>query len=117
MQLRLNGKQLRLTAAYRLIFTAWVLGWGFLFGTVLVLILLISLISGSMMLNGDMVEGRLEVLLALLPMLILFPLVIVFQGAIFSGLLVLGLLVYRQFKPIEIVVDQKAPVPPPSTGS
>jgi hypothetical protein len=117
MKLRLNGRQLRLTAAYRLIFTAWVLGWGILFGTVLSLILLISLISGSMMVNGDMVEGRLEVLLALLPMLILFPLAIVFQGAIFTGLLVLGLLVYRQFKPIEIVVDQKAPASSPPARS
>ncbi|MCI4645659.1 MAG: hypothetical protein MRY64_12840, partial [Hyphomonadaceae bacterium] len=62
-------------------------------------------ISGEMMVNGEIVSGRWRALAAMLPIVLIFPVVIFLHAVMFSAFLTFGLWVYRLRKPI-IVVEQ-----------
>lgn len=106
MELRVkeNG-QLSLGSAYRLIATGWVLGVGGFFAIMIIpmlIIFLITLLAGQpVMVNGEMTTGW-SALAPMLFILVMFPLIIVFHAVMFGGMIVLGLVAYRQFRPITV---------------
>jgi len=65
MKLRTKGGRLTLGSAYKLIVWGWVLSWGALFGLILLLLLAITLLTGEMTVNGELVSGRVEALTAM----------------------------------------------------
>lgn len=72
---------------------------------IFVLILVGATLSGQMSVNGEMVYGSGAVLLQLLPMIILVPIIIVMQAFIVGGLLTLGVLIYRQWRPLAVAAE------------
>jgi len=108
MKLETRNGNLTLGSAYKLTFAAWCVGIGgfflFFFLLMVAIFFITALAGGPVMVNGEVHTGAaaMQSLLAFVPMLILLPLIIVMQGAMFSGLMVLGLLVYRQFRPIQV---------------
>ncbi len=105
MKLKTKGGRLTLGSAYKLIVWGWVLSWGALFSLVLLLLIAITLLTGEMNVNGEMVSGRLKVLSALVPMLMLFPVVVTLHAFMFGGFVTLGLWLYRLKRPIEVIPD------------
>lgn len=103
MQINVRNGTLSLGSVYKLIFAGWLISWGAFAGFVLCLLLLIAMLTGSMHVNGDEVQGRSAVLAALVPMFILFPLIIFFHALMFSGFLTLGVWLYRKIRPITLV--------------
>ncbi|WP_394692111.1 hypothetical protein [Hyphobacterium sp.] len=101
MKLSVRDGKLRLRSAFKLIFFGWVFGIGGFFALIFLLMMLIALAGGPIDINGETVSGS-AAFIQMLPMMILLPVIIVFQGAIFSGLMVLGLLIYRLFWPIRV---------------
>ena len=85
MRLITENGHLKLSSAYRLIVTAWIISFGCLVGLILVLSFLITLISGQTTVNGEIVYGRSEALLQMLPFFILFPVIITFHAFMFGG--------------------------------
>ena len=102
MELKTKDGDLTLGSAYRLIVTAWVLSWGAFMGFVLLLLLLLTLLTGEMTVNGELVEGRGAALASMLPMLVLFPVVIVMHAFMFGGFLIGGLWLYRLKRPLRV---------------
>lgn len=101
MKLSVKDGNLRLRSAFKLIFFGWLFGIGGFFVVILFLMTIIALAGGPITVNGETVSGS-AALVQMLPMMILMPIIIVLQGAMFAGLMVLGLLVYRTFRPIRV---------------
>lgn len=116
MQLKSVDGKLTLGSAYKLFVISWIFGCHILFGAFAAIFTLIALASEQATINGVIVEGTGPILTAMIPVLLLFPVVIIIQSFIAGGMLVLGLAVYRLWRPIKIT-DQKervlAPLSPP----
>ncbi|MEM6626696.1 MAG: hypothetical protein AAF719_08340 [Pseudomonadota bacterium] len=106
MKLRTKGGQLTLGSTYKLIVWGWVLSWGAFFGLILSLLLVITLITGEMAVNGEIVSGRVEALIAMAPIVVLFPIIITLHAFMFGGFITLGLWLYRFKRPIEVVPER-----------
>jgi hypothetical protein len=106
MELRVkeNG-QLSLGSAYKMIATGWVLGVGGFFAMMFIpmfIIFLIMALSGQpVSVNGEMTTGW-AAFSPMLIMLVMMPVVIAFHAVMFGGMIVLGLVAYRQFRPITV---------------
>lgn len=105
MKLKTHGGRLTLGSAYKLIVWGWALSWGALFSLVMLLLIVLTLLTGEMNVNGEMVSGRLEALITLVPMLVLFPVVVTLHAFMFGGFITLGLWMYRFKRPIEVVPE------------
>ncbi|MFN4025657.1 MAG: hypothetical protein ACK4MQ_12575 [Hyphomonas sp.] len=103
MQINVRKGTLSLGSVYKLIFAGWIISWGVFMGTILCLILLIAMLTGSTTFNDEVVEGRGAVLVTLVPLFVLFPIVIFFHALMFSGFLTFGVWLYRKFRPITVV--------------
>lgn len=106
MELKTKDGNLTLRSAYRLIVTAWLLSWGAFMGFILLLLFLITLLTGEMTVNGELVEGRGAALASILPMLVLFPVIIVMQAFMLGGLLTGGLWLYRLKRPLRVTSEE-----------
>ncbi|GJL97959.1 MAG: hypothetical protein DHS20C06_17760 [Hyphobacterium sp.] len=106
MELRVkeNG-QLSLGSAYKMIATGWMFGVGGFFAMMFIpmfIIFLIMALSGQpMSVNGEMTTGW-AAFSPMLIMLVMMPVVIAFHAVMFGGMIVLGLVAYRQFRPITV---------------
>ncbi|MEO0608730.1 MAG: hypothetical protein AAFY82_10915 [Pseudomonadota bacterium] len=105
MKLETKGGRLTLGSAYKLIVWGWVLSWGALFGLILLLLLAITLLTGEMTVNGEIVSGRVEVLSAMAPIVVLFPIIVILHAFMFGGFITLGLWLYRFKRPIEVIPE------------
>lgn len=103
MQINIRNGTIALGSVYKLIFAGWVISWGVMFSFILLIILLSSLVSGIAHINGEQVEGAGNILVGMLPFLLIFPVIITLQGAIFAGLLTVGVWLFRKFRPITVV--------------
>lgn len=119
MKLKVVDSRLSLGSAYKLIVVGWVLSWGALFGTIFGFVVIAAITSGSMTINGEVVEGIGAIAVQILPFVIMLPLIIVFHAFVFGGLLVAGLALYRLYRPIEVVhlTETDKPLPHPSNGT
>ena len=108
MELRVkeNG-QLSLGSAYKMIATGWVFGVGGVFALIFipmfVVFLIVALSGQPMNVNGEITTGW-AAFLPMLMMFIVFPFIIGFHAIIFGGMVVLGLVAYRQFRPITVKI-------------
>lgn len=103
MQINIRNGTIALGSVYKLIFAGWVISWGVMFSFILLIILLSSLVSGTAHINGEQVEGAGNIFVGMLPFLLIFPVIITLQGAIFAGLLTVGVWLFRKFRPITVV--------------
>ena len=105
MKLETKDGQLRLGSAFKLMVVAWTVSWGVLFGSILLLLALTAVLSGEINVHGETVTGLPDIMLALAPFFVGFPVVIAIQAVLFSGLMVFGLWIYRQWRPIRVQDD------------
>lgn len=106
MKLRVKNGQLSYGSTYRFFVTSWVLGVGSLFLAMFALTFLLMLATGTGQVNGQTVTGRGALIVSMLPMVIIFPIVMLIQGFMFGGVLLFGSWLYRKFRKIEIVTDE-----------
>lgn len=105
MNLKIRDGQLTLGSVFKLVAISWACFGVIVIGGLFLLMLLIGLASGSMSVNGDMVQGRGAVLVAMIPMVILLPIVVAIQALIFGGFVTIGAALYRQRRPLSITVE------------
>jgi hypothetical protein len=110
MKMVVENGRLKLGSLYKAVVVGWIYGFGFFFGVVLFLLLLVSLLTGQMMVNGEMVYGRGRIFLEMLPILIVFPIAIVMNALMLGGLVIGGLALYRKRRPIELVDENQKPI-------
>ena len=91
IQLQKNGIQPK--QLIKLVGTGYFLGAGLLFGT-------LFLIGGI----GTVLFGNSAEINALVPFIILVPVILVLQSIIFSLFIALGLWLFKKFKPLEIEI-------------
>jgi uncharacterized membrane protein len=106
MQLRTVRGRLTLGSVYKLFVAGWLVSWSLLVGLILTVLVLITVATGEMLVNGVMVHGTWPVLRSMLPMLVLFPIVIVGQAFMFGGMLTLGVWLYQLRRPLLVVADE-----------
>jgi hypothetical protein len=109
MQLRTIDGNLTLGSIYKLFVWSWLLSWSVFMGAIFLLLVLVALATGQMAVNGEMVQGRGPALMAMLPMLVLFPIIIVMQAFMFGGFLTFGAWLYRLRRPLKIVPEGSTP--------
>lgn len=108
MQLKsINGK-LTLGSAYKLFVISWIVGWGAIFIIFGGIFLLAMLVSGGAATDAVVVEGALPETAAALLSLIMLPVIIVFHAFAFSGFLLLGFVIYRLWRPVQVTDYQPA---------
>ena len=110
MQLKTSDGKLTLGSAYKLFVVGWIIGIGGFFLAIFSIVILASLVGGSITFNGELVEGQPDILLTVLPMLIFLPVIVIFHAFMFGGLWLLGLVIYRLKSPIT-VTDTKTRLP------
>lgn len=105
MELMVRNGNLSWGSMFKLYFFSWIGGFGALFGGAFFLILLLALLSGEVMVNGEPVYGAMQIFLQLMPFLILIPIVIVFHAFFFGGILLFGTWVFSRFRPIAVHLE------------
>ena len=108
MQLKTVNGKLTLGSAYKLFVVSWFVGWTSIFVVIGGIGLLAALVSGEAMINGEVVEVSGSGLAQFLPMLALLPVIIIFHAFAFSGFLLLGLVIYRIWRPVQVTDYQPA---------
>lgn len=106
MNLKVRDGQLTLGSVFKLVAISWLCFGMVVFGGVFLLLLVIGLASGSMVVNGDMVSGRSAVLTSMLPVLILFPIVLALQAALFGAFATGGAALYRLRRPLSVTIER-----------
>ncbi|MFT4954363.1 MAG: hypothetical protein ACI8U3_000734 [Brevundimonas sp.] len=109
MNLTIRDGQLTLGSVFKLVAISWLCFGVVVFGGLFLLLLLIGVASGSMVVNGDMVQGRGSVLVAMLPLLILLPIIFALQAVIFGAFATAGAALYRLRKPLSVTVERTTP--------
>lgn len=102
MKLKTVDGKLTLGSAYKLFVWGWILGWGAFMLPILFLLFVVAALTGQMGVNGEMVYGRGPAIMAMLPMLIMFPIIIVVQAFMVGGLVMFGLWLYRTRWPLTV---------------
>ena len=105
MNLKIRDGQITLGSIFRLVAISWLCFGLVVFGGLFALIFLAGAASGTMLVNGEMVEGRGAVVAAMGPMLILVPVIIGLQSAMFGGFVVAGAALYRLRKPLTVTME------------
>lgn len=109
MNLKIRDGQLTLGSVFRLVAISWACFGVVVVGGLFLLIFLIGLASGTMQVNGEMVEGRGAVMAAMLPMLILVPIIVALQAVMFGGFVVAGAALYRLRRPLSVTAETTIP--------
>lgn len=92
MKLKIVDGKVALGSMFPVLWTGYVIGLGCFFLPILVIMVLIALVA--------VVSGSGELAWNMLPMAMM-PVILAIQGAIFSGIVLLGLLVFRAFGKLE----------------
>lgn len=105
MQLQTIDGKLTLGSVYKIVVWGWIIGWGVFFVPIALLIVIGATIAGEMSFNGQMIYGHGTVFMHMLPVLILLPIIIIMHAFMFGGLITLGVLIYRHFRPLSVTAD------------
>lgn len=109
MQLRTSNGNLTLGSVYKLFVWSWLLAWGAMIGAALVVVVIVTLVNGQTVVNGEVIHGRAAALLALAPFMIMLPIVIALHAFMFSGLLTFGAWLYRLRRPLAVTPERDQP--------
>ena len=105
MQLRTVDGKLTLGSVYKIVVWGWAIGWGVIFIPFILIFAIGATLSGKISWNGEMIYGSGEVFMHVLPFLLLPLVAIVFHAFTFGGLIALGVLIYRRFRPLPVVAE------------
>jgi hypothetical protein len=105
MQLRTVDGKLSLGSVYKIVVWGWLIGWSIFLIPIFFLIAIGTLISGQMSWNGETIYGRGAIFMRLLPFVFLPPIVIILHAFIFGGVITLGVLIYRRFRPLTVAAE------------
>ncbi|WP_421791327.1 hypothetical protein [Hyphobacterium sp.] len=101
MKITTRDGRLRLRSAFKLMFVGWaVFTAGFFLFFLLLMALLVAL-GAPLETGGEPLTGA-EAAISILPLLVMSPIFIVLNSFFSAGMAVLGLLVYRIFRPIQV---------------
>ena len=103
--MKVRNGQLSLGSIYKLFVAAWATAWTSLFGCIFVILVVVTLLTGEIFVNDQVVQGRIPALLAMSPMLVLFPVVVLLQSFIFAAFLTGGVWLYRKIRPLQVIVE------------
>lgn len=109
MNIIIRNGQLTLGGVFKLTAISWLCFGTVFFGGIFLLLLVFGASTGSMMVNGEMVQGHGAVLTAMLPMLILVPLVIAIQSVVFAAFITAGAALYRLWRPLSVTTETTLP--------
>ena len=109
MQLKTVNGKLTLGSAYKLFVVSWFVGWTSLFVIFGGIALLAMLVGGGAASEVVVADGSLPPAAAALLSVVMIPIIIVFHAFAFSGFLLLGLVIYRIWRPVQ-VTDYQPPV-------
>ena len=101
MQIRQKGGQLSYGSAYKLFFVGWVCGWALLIIPFLLIMVIMTAAGGTATVNGEAYSGM-GGMMALVPALIFFPIIIAIQGVIAAAAMTAGIWLYRRVRPITV---------------
>lgn len=105
MKLTVRNGKLKLWSIYKLIVIGWTASIVVVFGVVLSLILGHAVLVDEFPVNGEVIRGRLNIVIAALPIIFLFPIAAFFQSIIVAAYLTFGIWLYSKFQPINVKVD------------
>lgn len=105
MNLTVRDGQLTLGSVFKLVAMSWLCFGLPVFGGLFLLVFVIGAASGTMLVNGETVEGRGAVMAATLPMLLLVPVIIGLQAAMFGGFIAAGAALLRLRKPLSVTIE------------
>ena len=103
MILRTENGALETSSIFKLVFVSYAIGALALFGGFFLLAFFFGTVTGSLTVNGEVVEGSSHVAGSLFPFLILLPLIVLMQAVMIAGVAALGVVLYRLKRPIEMV--------------
>jgi hypothetical protein len=110
MKLRTIGGRLTLGSVFKMFVAAWLISWSLLFGAAVLAVVLSTIVTGQIAVNGVVVHGIGPALSAIVPFVILLPVVIVVQAFIVGGILTFGIWLYQLNRPLQVVAEgEKAP--------
>ncbi len=105
MNLTVRDGQLTLGSVFKLVAISWLCFGLLFFGGLFLLIFVIGAASGTMLVNGETVEGGGAIMAATLPMLLFLPVVIGLQAAMFGGAIAAGAALLRLRKPLSVTIE------------
>ena len=106
MEIKAVDGNLSLGSLYRPIALGYAIGMGVIFIPLFLLMLPILVFSpGVQDQSGHLVTGPGPILAMMAPMLVMIPIILVLQGLIIGGVILLGLAIYRARRPIRVVSD------------
>lgn len=105
MQLKVKDGKLTLGSVYKLFVVAWSTTWITMFGFIFFILIITTLITGDMTVNGELISGRGPAMIALSPMLILSLIVVFLQSFFFAAFLTGGVWLYRHKRPSVVIIE------------
>lgn len=105
MHLKTRNGKISLGSFYKLFVVAWLLSWGALFAIVLAIFAVAAALGGGITINGEVIVGQAEALLAVASAIGLAPLIITLNAFFYGGLLTFGIVLYRIWRPILILEE------------
>ena len=108
MQLKTVNGKLTLGSAYKLFVVSWFVGWTSIFVVIGGIGLLAMLVGGGTASDVLVTDGDLPPAAAALLSVVMIPVIIVFHAFVFSGLLLLGVVIYRLWRPVQVTDYQPA---------
>ena len=101
MQIRQKGGPLSYGSAYKLFFVGWVCGWALLIIPLFLVMVIMTAGGGTTIVNGEAYSGP-GATLAMLPMIIFFPVFLAIHGLIAAAAMTAGIWLYRRVRPITV---------------
>ncbi len=109
MNLKIRDGQLTLGSVFKLTEISW-LCFGVLLAAVFMLFFVVTAVTGGeVMINGEVIQGRGAVFSALIPFLVLLPLIIAVQALILGAFVTAGAALYRLRRPLAVTAETTTP--------
>lgn len=104
MEIKAVEGQLSLVSLLKLFATGYTIGMGVIMIPIILLMFPMFMFSpGLEDHSGQLVTGPLPILLEVAPIIALTPIIIVMQGVMIGGAIILGLAIYRTRRPIRVI--------------
>lgn len=108
MNLKIRDGQLTLGAVFKLTAISWLCFGGILCAIFMLLFVVTAVTGGEVMINGETIQGR-EVFSAMIPFLVLLPLIIAVQALVLGAFVTAGAALYRLRRPLAVTAETTTP--------